>query len=263
VSTDTSAEGVHFPVASCPAAVAYRAVAAAVSDLAAMGAGPLAMTLAISLPEARAAWLDALRAGLREAVHAFSLPLVGGDTTRGPLALTVTVLGCVPAGTALRRDAARPGDRLCVSGTLGDSAAGLASLRGELEESAALAALRERFWRPQPRLDLGRDLRGVAGAAIDVSDGLLADAAHLAAASGVRLEVRADALPLSPALRSAVSHAQAREWALSGGEDYELCFTLPPGAPLPAGCSVIGSVEAGSGVGCDLPPGGAGGYRHF
>jgi thiamine-monophosphate kinase len=208
-----------------------------------------------------------LRSGpCAKAVHAcLELPLVGGDTTGGPLTHHVS-----PYSAACRRErcAAPPG---CVAREIDSAypahwataAAGLASLRGELEESAALAALRERFWRPQPRLDLGRDLRGVAGAAIDVSDGLLADAAHLAAASGVRLEVRADALPLSPALRSAVSHAQAREWALSGGEDYELCFTLPPGAPLPAGCSVIGSVEAGSGVGCDLPPGGAGGYRHF
>ncbi len=263
-SVDTLVEGVHFPVDSFPEDIAYRAVAVAASDLAAMGARPLGMTLALTLPEADELWLHACSEGLAAAVSAFRLPLVGGDTTRGPLALSVQVLGALPGDRALLRSGASAGDRLCVSGTLGDGAAGLAVVNGSWQgDEAAGDYLEQRFYRPTPQLTLGEALLGVATSAIDISDGLLADAGHLAAASGVRLVVDSTSLPLSPALREFGDRDQVLRWALVGGDDYELCFTLPPGAAVPEGCSEIGRVEAGQGVECDFDPGMPPGYRHF
>ncbi len=261
VSVDTMVEGRHFPPHSSGELVAFRAVAAAVSDLAAMGARPLAMTLAISLPTADESWLTAFRQGLEDAVAHFALPLVGGDVTRGPLTLSVQVMGAV--GTRLLRSGARPGDQLYVSAALGDAAAGLAVIEGRLRPSPEQGqALRERFWRPLPDLVLGQALADQASAAIDISDGLLADAAHLARASGVGLRIDSAAIPLSPSLSAAVPREQALAWALTGGEDYVLCFTAPAGAVLPAGVHRIGEVFAGTGVDCDmLPP--STGYRHF
>jgi thiamine-monophosphate kinase len=268
VSTDSALEGVHFPVGAAADAAAYRAVAAAASDLAAMGARPLAMTLNLALPDAGDERLTALRRGLADASQAFGLPLVGGDLVRGAFSLGVQVLGAVARGMALRRSGARPGDLLCVSGPLGDAAAGLALLREDpvVRAAATSPALRAtlvgRFWRPRPALDLGRALAASATAMIDVSDGLLADAGHIAAASGVGLLVRSDALPLSPELLQLVDRERAIAWALAGGEDYVLCFTQDATAPLPPGCTVIGEVREGAGVSCDarvdLP-----GYRHF
>ena len=163
---------------------------AAASDLAAMGASPQALLLALTLPEADRVWLEGFSRGLAEARTAIGAPLVGGDTTRGSLSLTVTVLGSTPADQYLTRSGAQPGDRLCVSGTLGDAAAGLAVLSGQLavDESAA-AFLTTRYIRPAARLALGQALRDCATACIDISDGLLSDAAHIASASGVRLEI--------------------------------------------------------------------------
>ena len=263
VSADTMLENVHFPAAAPADRVAYRAMAAALSDLAAMGARPLGATLALNLPSADAPWLDACRRGLAAAVADFSMPLVGGDLTRGPLSLAVQVIGAAPAGTALCRGGAQVGDALWVSGPLGDAAAGLAVERGELALSdARAAALRGAFWRPAPALALGQKLRDWATACIDVSDGLLADAGHLARASGVRIDIEAAALPLSAALREAVNASRAVDWALSGGDDYVLCFSLPAGIDAPAGCTWIGAVSAGRGVHCDREPA-APGYRHF
>lgn len=263
VSVDTMVDGRHFPPNSPAADLSYRAVAAAASDLAAMGARPLGMTLALTLPAADESWLTECRRGLQQAVRELQLPLVGGDLTRGPLTLSVQVFGAVPAGEALRRDGARPGDRLCVSGMLGESAAGLALLQGE--ESAPLAVTERlivRFWRPQPALELGQRLRGQASAAIDVSDGLLADAAHIAEASGVAIHIDSNLLPVPELLIDSFGSARALAWALSGGEDYVLCFTLPEGPDLPSGCTVIGRVETGSGLYCDQQLAQAG-YRHF
>jgi len=264
ISTDTQVQGVHFPQDSDAARVSYRACAAAVSDLAAMGARPLGMTLALTLPESDENWLSACSRGLAEAVDDFSLPLVGGDTTRGSLSLTITVLGATRAGAALRRDGARPGDRLCVSGTLGDAAAGLALLQGRMDAaSPASELLIQRFWRPQPALALGQALSGVASAAIDISDGLLADAGHLSEASGVRIAIDSERIPLSDALSGAVERDQAMAWALAGGDDYALCFTLGPHAALPENCWCIGRVERGSGVSCDFSSGTGAGFEHF
>ncbi|MCB1841524.1 MAG: thiamine-phosphate kinase, partial [Halioglobus sp.] len=184
-------------------------------------------------------------------------------TTRGPLTITVQVLGGLPKDAALLRSGARAGDAVYVSGTLGDAAGALAFLRGEWQPEAQHAEyLLQRFHRPQARLALGRSLLARASAAIDVSDGLLADAGHIAAASGVRLEIDAETLPLSAALRSHSSREQALAWALTGGDDYELCFCMPPGEPL-AGVSCIGRVVEGEGIGCTLAVDGAQGYRHF
>jgi len=263
VSVDTMVQGVHFPVTAGPSQIAYRAVAAATSDLAAMGARPVAMTLALTLSEANEHWLKDFRLGLASAIEDFSLPLVGGDLTRGDLTLAVQVMGAVPAGMGLSRSGARAGDELWVSGCLGDAAAGLAVVLGELSgPQVSQDSLTKKFWRPQPALALGEALRGQATACIDISDGLLADVAHLARASGVRAEVAAGRVPQSSALRALTDEAQALRWALAGGEDYVLCFTLPPGAPAPDGCFPIGQITAGEGVYCDAEVE-VYGYRHF
>lgn len=263
VSVDSMLEGVHFPQHSPPAEIAYRAVAAAVSDLAAMGARPMAMTLALSLPKAEESWLAPFRSGLVDAVSDFSMPLVGGDLTRGPLSITVQVMGAVPVGQAIRRSGAKVGDLIYVGGPLGDSAAGLAVLEGRLVgDDSCTQALIHRFWRPKPALQLGLSLRGLASAAVDVSDGLLADLEHIARASGVAARVHASSVPLSKALRSVASPEQALAWALAGGEDYQLCFTLAANIEPPEGCTSIGCVEGGSGVRCDQAMTQEG-YRHF
>jgi len=263
ISTDTAVEGVHLLASLLPADVAYRSTMAAASDLAAMGASPQALLLALTVPEADRVWLEDFSRGLAEVSREIGAPLVGGDTTRGPLSLTVTVLGSTPADRYLTRSGAQPGERLCVSGTLGDAAAGLAVLNGELavDESAA-AFLTTRYTRPSARLALGYALRDCATSCIDISDGLLADAAHIASASGVGLEIDSALLPLSKALRSSADPDQRLDWALAGGDDYELLFTLPDSSPLPDGCTEMGRVVAGSGISCDRTPERIG-YDHF
>ena len=263
ISTDTAVEGVHLLASLPPADVAYRSTMAAASDLAAMGATPEALLLALTAPEADRVWLEDFSRGLAEVSREIGAPLVGGDTTRGPLSLTVTVLGSTPADRYLTRSGAQPGDRLCVSGTLGDGAAGLAVLSGQLavDESAAVV-LTTRYARPSARLALGQALRDCATSCIDISDGLLADAAHIASASGVGLEIDSALLPLSKALRSSFDLDQRLDWALAGGDDYELLFTLPDNIPLPDGCKEMGRVVAGSGISCDRTPERIG-YDHF
>lgn len=279
VSTDSLLAGVHFPERYPPAELGYRALAVAVSDLAAMSANPLAFTLALSLPAVDEPWLQAFARGLATAAHDFAINLIGGDTTRGPLNIGVTVLGQVPAGQALTRAGARGGDLLCVGGPLGDGAAGLAVVQGDAPPAGLSISrqdyLQQRFWRPQPQLALGQQLRGVASAGLDISDGLLADAEHIASASGVALHIDAARLPASEALTS-WTELQQLEWMLRGGDDYVLLFTLPAGAKhriaqwRAAGyaVSIIGSVHAGSGVLLDVGKGyapltGTRGYQHF
>jgi thiamine-monophosphate kinase len=263
-SVDTMVAGVHFPADSFPEDIGFRAVSAAASDLAAMGARPLGMTVALTLPAADELWLNAFSLGLAAAVSEYHLPLVGGDTTCGPLTISVQVMGALPMDQALLRSGARVGDEVYVSGTLGDAAGALAFLEEDWQPTPDHAEyLLERFNRPQARLALGLALLGRATAAIDISDGLLADAGHMSAASGVKISIDTDLLPLSPALSSHHSREQILRWALSGGDDYELCFCLPAGAQAPAGSTRIGRVEAGAGVDCglqiDIPPG----YQHF
>ena len=264
VSTDTAVSGVHFLSDAPPAVIAYRAIMAAASDLAAMGAKPEGMLLALTLPEADPEWLALFAEGVRQASEVTRLPLIGGDTTRGPLSLTVTVLGSTPKGGFLTRSGAHAGDRLCVTGTLGDAAAGLSLLVGAdtAIASAHIAFLRERYYRPTARLTLGQALNGVATSAIDISDGLLADAGHLARASGVGLVIDGRALPISVALSAHPDSDQILQWALRGGDDYELLFTLPDAAALPQDCTEIGRVIEGAGVCCDAATQ-LTGYDHF
>ena len=228
-ATDTLVAGVHFPARTPPAAVGHRALAVNLSDFAAMGARPAWALLALTLPEADEAWLEEFAAGLNALAHDNKVAIVGGDTTRGPLCVSLQLLGYVPRGTALRRTGGRAGDALFVSGTPGDAAAGLALVEGRLTSPAdSFAYLRERFLLPTPRVALGERLRAYASACIDVSDGLLGDAAKLASASGVGVEIDIKTLPVSQPLTSAVGDERARQLALTGGDDYELLFSVHP-----------------------------------
>jgi thiamine-monophosphate kinase len=228
-AVDAMVEAVHFPKTSEPRSIGHRALAVNLSDIAAMGARPAWTLLALTLPKAEEPWLGEFARGFDELAKAHGVSLVGGDTTRGPLTVVVQVLGFVPEGAALLRSGGRPGDVLCVTGTPGDAAAGLA-LEEKFAGSAAPdgAYLRARFLYPQPRCELGELLRGHATACIDVSDGLAADAGKLAAASGCGVRIDLDALPLSAPLVRTVGEARARVLALEGGDDYELLFTVTP-----------------------------------
>ena len=226
-ATDTLVAGVHFPLGSPAASIGHRALAVNLSDLAAMGARPAWALLALTLPEAQASWLGEFAAGFCELALAHDVELVGGDTTRGPLCVTVTLLGFAPRGAALRRSGGHAGDAVFVSGTPGDAAAGLALRAGRMSAAAELSRyLCERFELPTPRVTLGQELRAFASACIDVSDGLFADAARLAHASGTGLEIDYEALPVSEALQRVAGAERARQLALTGGDDYELCFSV-------------------------------------
>jgi thiamine-monophosphate kinase len=226
---DTLVAGVHFPHGSPPASIGHRALAVNLSDLAAMGARPAWALLALTLPEAEENWLEEFTTGFADLARAHNVALVGGDTTRGPLCISVQLLGHVAAGTALTRGGGNAGDVLFVSGTCGDAAAGLAIEQGQLAaDRDARAWLRERFLWPTPRVALGERLRGFASACIDVSDGLLADAGRLAQASHAGAELAWAELPLSQPLLEVLGEVRARELAFSGGDDYELCFAVPP-----------------------------------
>ena len=274
VSTDTLVAGVHFPEVSHPFLLGQRALGVSASDLAAMGATPLAFTLALTLPQVSADWLQAFAKGLNLMAQGCSLRLIGGDTTRGPLSLTVTVFGSVPSGQALRRSGAKPGDLLCVGGPLGDGAGALPLVLNQRSAEASIThALLARYWSPQPQLALGQALRGRATSALDISDGLLADCGHIALASGVRLLIERDKVPMSDALRRFFGGSEALNAALSGCDDYVLAFTLPASALnelLAKGMPVfvIGRVEHGRGValidaaGHDVTPE-VRGYQHF
>jgi thiamine-monophosphate kinase len=225
---DTLVAGVHFLPQADSASIGHRALAINLSDLAAMGATPTWALLALTLPAADERWLEGFAHGLGTLAAAHDVALVGGDTTQGPLCVTVQLLGHVPRGCALRRSGGSPGDVLFLSGTAGDAAAGLLLEQGRLAlaDLAAAQELCARFAYPTARVALGAALRGHATACIDISDGLLGDAAKLAAASGCGVEIAVEELPLSPALMHAVGAERARHLALSGGEDYELCFSV-------------------------------------
>jgi thiamine-monophosphate kinase len=227
---DTIVAGVHFPEQSDPRAIGHRALAVNLSDMAAMGAQPAWATLALTMPDADAAWLERFASGLRSLALRHGVALVGGDTTRGPLTISVQLMGHAPTGTALRRGGARAGDLLAVTGTLGDAAAGLALLQGRLaaaDETLAQELIRRFEW-PTARVEFGLEARGIATAAIDLSDGLAADLPRLAAASKLSARVTLERLPLSAALSRSVPPPRARDWALAGGDDYELLLALPP-----------------------------------
>ncbi|QXH47482.1 thiamine-phosphate kinase [Pseudomonas xanthosomatis] len=271
ISTDTLVAGVHFPTVCDPRLLGQRALAVAVSDLAAMGATAIGFTLALTLPDVGRDWLAGFADGLGRMARRCAISLIGGDTTRGPLSITVTVFGRVPAGQALRRSGARPGDLLCVGGPLGNAAGALALVLGEREAPGELAApLLEHYWAPLPQLRLGELLRGRATAALDISDGLLADCGHIAKASGVALQVNLAQVPVSAALQAFLGHEAALHAALTGGDDYLLAFTAPAAAlsGLAETVHVIGRVCEGQGVtlldaqGQDITPQQRG-YQHF
>ena len=234
VSTDMLVEGRHFVSTVPPQALGHKALAVNLSDLAAMGAEPLAFTLALALPRADETWLQGFSQGLLALADAHGCALVGGDTTAGPLNLCITVFGQVPAAQALKRSRAQPGDDIYVSGTLGDARLALEVLRGTVDVSAETwKRARQRLECPTPRLALGQALRGVAHACADVSDGLAGDLGHILDASGVCAQLWADDLLASGAVTDdvrALPRKQALTCVLAGGDDYELVFTAPPGA---------------------------------
>ena len=263
VSTDTLVEGAHFPRDTSAHDVGWKALAVNLSDLAAMGASPAWASLALTLPDARSDWVEAFADGFAALARKFDVALVGGDTTRGPLSITVTVHGFVPEAAALRRDGARVGDGVFVTGTLGDAAAGLRCAAHRLDDSGgSLSAtardfLLGRLDRPSPRVAQGLVLRGRAHACIDVSDGIAADLGHICDASGVGAVINADRLPLSSALIAIDDTAARLAFQLAGGDDYELCFTasaeieadlLIDLARSGCGATRIGTITTGSGV---------------
>ncbi|HEX3125550.1 MAG TPA: thiamine-phosphate kinase [Rhodanobacteraceae bacterium] len=265
VSTDTLVAGVHFPQSTRPFDVGWKSLAVNLSDLAAMGATPAWATLALTLPDADAQWVGQFADGFAALAGEFKLALVGGDMTQGSLSITVCVHGFVPDGAALLRSAARVGDGVYVTGTLGDAAAGLRCIEQDkggsatppLASATACASLIERLDRPTPRVAQGLALRGRANACIDISDGLVADLGHICAASGVGAEIDVETLPASSALFGALDASTRHALQLTGGDDYELCFTAADseapsllGDLARSGCGAtrIGRIVAGRGV---------------
>ena len=275
VTTDTVVEGVHYLGTDDPALVAQKALRVNLSDLAAMASRPVAYTLSLALPGARDdGWLERFAGGLMADQKAYGIGLAGGDSvsTPGPATITVTAFGAADAPVG--RDGARPGDRVFVTGSLGDAALGLLAAQGRLPgcDEAAASWLIDRYRLPRPRLGWGRALGGIASAMLDLSDGLAGDLAHIAAASGVGARIDPALLPLSQAARAAIERApDLRPLVAGGGDDYELCFTLPPGVEPPAvdddvAITEIGHIVEGDGVlfrtaeGQWVPA--TGGYRH-
>lgn len=263
ITKDAIVEGVHFTGTEPPEQIAQKLLRVNLSDLAAMGAEPLCYFLALMLPNsADRRWFEAFTTGLAEDQKRFGIALAGGDTTRTPglLCLSLTAFGIVPAGRALRRNGAQAGDAVYVSGTIGDAALGLQLAQSSLHctQQQEKEYLLARYHLPQPRLALGSALRGLASAAIDISDGLVADLGHICEASNVGAVVYADTIPLSPAARMLVE-SDARLWntILTGGDDYELCFTVPAAhiaavealtSALALPLTRIGEITSGSGV---------------
>ena len=263
---DTLVEDVHFPSGSNPADIGYRVVAVNLSDIAAMGATPRWMTLALSLQSANEEWLELFSEGMFAAAAEYDVALVGGDTTHAnQIVATVQITGEVASGGAILRSGARAGDTVFVTGTVGDAAAGLYGLiNGE-----AVRELANRFARPSARVSYGQSLVGVATAAIDVSDGLFADLGRLLTASGVGAEIDIGQLPISTALAENFAVERQRSFALGGGDDYELCFTAAGEVPDPGvmPLTAIGAVTETPGLVCkldgDIVPFDDSGYRHF
>ena len=258
VSVDTLVAGVHFPLDTRARDIGYKALAVNLSDIAAMAADPAWATLALTLPEHDDAWLSEFALGFAEAAKPFGVQLVGGDTTCGPLTITVQIMGYVRQRECLRRDGARPGDLIYVTGEIGDGGAGLAVVQGRATTSAEHAQfLRARLNRPTPRVTVGRLMRGIATAAIDISDGLLADLNHVLERSCVGATVGVDRVPVSPAAASVSDALGGWETLLTAGDDYELCLVVPKMrqralealAPrLGCACTLIGEIETQRGL---------------
>ena len=277
VTVDTIVAGVHFPAVASPADIGYRVMAVNLSDIAAMGAIPAWATLALTLPAAEESWLEGFCSTFFALCSAHDVMLIGGDTTSGPLSVTVQIMGHVPIGKALKRSGARVGDLIVVSGHVGDAAAGLELLQQRaVTESRQRDELIARFLRPEPRIALGLAMRDVASAAIDISDGLAADLTHILESSGVGAHLDLDSLPLSEALTASFDSQRALELGLGGGDDYELCLTVSPqrarllsGVAASVGCPLtrVGIIETRPGLRCmrggiSVTPAQLG-YQHF
>lgn len=223
---DTLVSGVHFPVDTSPYAIGHKALAVNLSDLAVMGAEPAWATLALTMPQADETWIKQFCDGFFQLAESYNVQLIGGDTTQGPLTVTVQVSGFVPAGEAVLRSGAKPGDLIFVSGTLGDAACALDWLHNNdrLDLTGTMEKLIERLERPMPRLALGIALRGIATSAIDVSDGLVADLSHILDASGAGALLYQEKIPVTNSVTLEDSRKYL-DWALYGGDDYEICFT--------------------------------------
>ena len=229
VATDTLVESVHFPPEATAAEIASRVLCVNLSDMAAMGAVPKWFTLALTLPAEKACdvWLRGFSQGLETIAAEHNIALIGGDTTAGPLTLSITLIGEVPLGKSLQRSGAKPDDVIFVSGTLGDGAAALDALTNNKQSAFAKSTrLLTHFYRPQPQIELGLGLREYASACIDISDGLVADLGHLCRVSHVSAEINSQKLPIHSELKQ-VPEQQYLQWALTGGDDYQLCFTVP------------------------------------
>jgi thiamine-monophosphate kinase len=250
MAMDTLVEAVHFPINTKPEDIAYKALAVNLSDLAAMGATPAWMTLALTCPKVDEVWLRRFSQGLLELATAAEISLIGGDTTRGSLTVTIQVTGFVEPELALQRNAAQPGDAIYVTGTLGDAGLGLAAIEKRITLYSEMQNYVEsRLNRPTPRLKEGKQLIGIANACIDISDGLLADLNHILTASKVGATLNLENLPLSKALQS-IDRKTAVELALAAGDDYELCFTVPANKKPLIAATRIGTIEQQLGLRC-------------
>jgi len=278
VSTDTMVSGTHFFPEVDPEHLGHKALAVNLSDMAAMGAMPYWATLALTLPSVDHTWLAAFAKGFFDLAEEFNVSLVGGDTTRGPLSLTVTIMGEVPAGAALRRSGAKAGNDIWVSGHLGDAALAVAHRKGMLKlADADMEEALMHLYEPIPRVQLGQALRGQATAAIDISDGLLGDLGHICRLSGVGATVEFERIPLSDVAAKHIDTDAGRTAVVAGGDDYELCFTAPANSResiddlqnmLGVHLTRIGQIRRGKGVSLLGPDGktmkvDGRGYDHF
>lgn len=260
VSMDTLVGGIHFPKNADPELIAERALRVNLSDLAAMGAEPLWFTLGLTLPKANAQWVKGFSQGLFRVANEYNIALVGGDTTRGNLSITIQVHGAVSPGRGLMRGNASVGDEIFVTGPVGNGAAALAVIKQELEVGkSAFSYFMDHYYRPEPQVKVAQALVGVAESAIDISDGLVADLNHICEQSVVGAQIHLERIPLSEPVSKLVPFEKGVQWALSGGDDYQLCFTVPPSRMKQLEVLVdqkrieavhIGQITKGSGVTC-------------
>lgn len=278
VTMDALVEGVHFPLDTDPEAIGFKSLAVNLSDLAAMGAVPAWFTLSLTLPCVDGSWLQGFASGLFESADRYGINLVGGDTTHGPLCISITAMGFTPTSKALCRNGARVGDAIYVTGYIGDAALGLAAKQGKISlEQSSLEYCLSRLDRPSPRLDAGRMLLNIASAAIDISDGLAADLSHILNASAVGARLQLTSIPRSKIFIEASVHRPEWRMVVAGGDDYELLFTVPQGkikrliqAGESLGCGItrIGQIERQPGLRIDDADGRevvleSAGYQHF
>lgn len=256
VSTDTLVADVHFLKNWDAYDIACKAVLVNVSDIAAMAAKPCWLSLALTLPEFNQSWLERFSQGLHDSLKQFDLALIGGDTTRGPLSITITIHGLAPVGKAVRRSGAKPGDKIYVSGELGAAALAVTFLQRDDIDELDKQVLMQKLQHPRPRVDLSEILQEYASAAIDISDGLSADLNHICEASKVGAELNFTAIPVHPLVEK-YQGDNAVNFALGGGDDYELCFTVPACkeekllvslADLGVSCYQIGFIEKNAGL---------------